>query len=108
MEERLKRTVTIAAALALTEILLATPVRAQETINIGTPALVLRLEDWQKGSLRWGAVALLTGAYLSRVGSTLRQNEGSSRWQRRWNNVGLIAAGTGTVLIDTVILTTPI
>ncbi len=100
------RAAAFATVLAL-EIVCATPVRAQGINESETSATSLRLENWQKGALRLGLAGLLTGGYALRLGSTLRQNEGSNKRQKRWNNVGLAVQGAGTALIDSVILTAP-
>ncbi|MDP3982985.1 MAG: hypothetical protein Q8Q65_02830 [bacterium] len=89
----------------ISEVLSATPVSA-EVEQRENPAFNLKLEDWQKGALRLGLAGLLTGAFALRVGTTLRQNEGSTLGQKRWNKTGLITQGASTAFLDCVILTT--
>lgn len=102
------RAIAFATALAISEIVSAAPVNAEQLNQPIIPSTPIKPEDWQKGALRFGLAAVLAGTYASRLGSTLRQNEGSSRQQKRWNNVGLVAQGTGTALLEAVILTFPL
>lgn len=68
---------------------------------------LLPLEPWQIVALKLGFAAYLTSKFGLTVASRLRENEGSSKWQKSIANKSLIVSGVATAALDAVILTAP-
>lgn len=94
------------SAIVLSEIVSPTPILADE-IKPSEPVAPLQipLDEGQKGALRYGVIAILTGGYLLRVSSVLRENEGKTELQKAFANGGLGITGLGTAAIDVLIST---